>query len=85
MKNFLIRILLAAALTLVAFAMASSAQAQQADEDPALPILPANSSPRLLQNCPNSNRFPRPLRATRKLNRRLPSPAALLTSRVIWC
>lgn len=31
MKNFLIRILLAAALTLVAFALASSAQAQQAD------------------------------------------------------
>jgi hypothetical protein len=34
--NFLIRILLAAALTLVAFALASSAQAQQADESPTL-------------------------------------------------
>src|ERR1700681_4734319 len=33
-KKFLIRILLAAGLTLVAFALASSAQAQQADEDP---------------------------------------------------
>jgi hypothetical protein len=35
-KNFLIRILLAAALTLVAFALASSAQAQQADESATL-------------------------------------------------
>ena len=34
MKNFLIRILLAAALTLVTLGLASSAQAQQADEDP---------------------------------------------------
>jgi hypothetical protein len=33
MKNFLVRLLLAAALTLVAFALVSSAQAQQADED----------------------------------------------------
>lgn len=33
MKNFLIRILQAAAFVLVAFALASSAQAQQADED----------------------------------------------------
>lgn len=35
MKNFLMRILLATAVTLVAFALASSARAQQADEDPA--------------------------------------------------
>jgi len=34
MKNFLIRILLAVAFVLAAFALASSAQAQQADEDP---------------------------------------------------
>ena len=34
MKNFLIRILLAAALTLVTFGLVSSAQAQQADDDP---------------------------------------------------
>ncbi len=34
MKNFLVRLLLAAALTLVTFALASPAQAQQADEDP---------------------------------------------------
>ena len=32
MKNFLVRILLAAAVTLVAFALSSSAHAQQADE-----------------------------------------------------
>lgn len=39
MKTFLVRILLAAAATLVAFALSSSAQAQQADEDraPATP------------------------------------------------
>jgi hypothetical protein len=35
MKTFLVRILLAVAVTLVAFALASSARAQQADEDPA--------------------------------------------------
>lgn len=35
MKNFLIRILLAVAFVLVAFALASPARAQQADEDPA--------------------------------------------------
>ena len=35
MKNFLMRIVLAAAITLVAFALASSARAQQSDEDPA--------------------------------------------------
>jgi uncharacterized protein DUF5818 len=34
MKNFLIRILLALAFVLVAFVLASPAQAQQADEDP---------------------------------------------------
>ena len=34
MKNFLIRILLAAALTLLTLGVASSAHAQQADEDP---------------------------------------------------
>src|SRR5258708_3962202 len=35
MKNFLMRILLAAALMLVAFVLTSPARAQQADEDPA--------------------------------------------------
>lgn len=34
MKNFLIRILLAAAFILAAFVLASSAEAQQADEEP---------------------------------------------------
>ncbi len=33
MKNFLLRILLATAVTLLAFALSSPAQAQQADED----------------------------------------------------
>ena len=40
MKNFLVRLLLAAALTLVAFALISSAQAQQADEDRGLATAP---------------------------------------------
>lgn len=44
MKNFLIRILLAAALTLVTFGLASSAQAQQADEDP-VPAGPQQPQP----------------------------------------
>lgn len=44
MKNFLIRILLAAALTLVTFGLVSSAQAQQADEDP-VPASPQQPQP----------------------------------------
>ena len=44
MKNFLIRILLAAALTLVTLGLASSAQAQQADEDP-VPTSPHQPQP----------------------------------------
>ena len=44
MKNFLIRILLAAALTLVTFGLASSARAQQADEDP-VPASPQQPQP----------------------------------------
>jgi hypothetical protein len=43
-KNFLIRILLAAALTLVTFGLVSSAQAQQADEDP-VPASPQQPQP----------------------------------------
>lgn len=35
MKSFLIRVLLAVGVTVVAFALASPARAQQADEDPA--------------------------------------------------
>ena len=48
MKNFLIRILLAAALTLVTFGLASSAQAQQADEDrvPASPQQQPTTAPK---------------------------------------
>jgi hypothetical protein len=45
MKDFLVRLLLAAAMTLAAFALASPANAQQADEDPSPatphPIRPA--------------------------------------------
>jgi glucose/arabinose dehydrogenase len=44
MKNFLMRILLATAVTLVAFALVSSARAQQADEDPA-PATPRQAQP----------------------------------------
>jgi len=44
MKNFLIRIMLATAITLVAFALASSARAQQADADPA-PATPHQAHP----------------------------------------
>jgi Protein of unknown function (DUF5818) len=44
MKNFLVRIVLAAAVTLVAVAISSSAQAQQADEDRA-PATPRQSQP----------------------------------------
>jgi len=44
MKNFLMRILLATAVTLVAVALASSARAQQADEDPA-PATPHQAQP----------------------------------------
>lgn len=54
MKNFLIRILLAAALTLAAFALVSSAQAQQADEDPA-PATPRQQQP---SETPKSSRQP---------------------------
>ncbi|HEY3617230.1 MAG TPA: DUF5818 domain-containing protein [Candidatus Sulfotelmatobacter sp.] len=61
MKNFLIRILLAAALTLVTFGLASSAQAQQADEDP-VPASPQQpqptapkSSPQQQSSAPSSN------------------------------
>jgi len=43
-KNLLIRFMLAAALTLVAFARVSSAQAQQADEDRA-PATPRQQQP----------------------------------------
>lgn len=51
MKNFLIRILLAAALTLVTFGLVSSAQAQQADEDPA-PARPQQPQPTTVPKSP---------------------------------
>lgn len=57
MKNFLIRILLAAALTLVAFAMASTAQAQQADEDPA-PATPRQQQPTATPKLPQQQPVP---------------------------
>ena len=62
MKNFLIRILLATAFVLVAFALASSAQAQQGDEDPATATLPPNTAtPR-----PPPTATPRPQEAAPK-------------------
>ncbi len=50
-KNFLIRILLAVAVTLVAFGLASSAHAQQSDEDPA----PATSRQPQFPTAPHSS------------------------------
>ena len=44
MKNFLVRILLAAAMTVVAFALSSPARAQQADED-RTPVTPHQAQP----------------------------------------
>ena len=57
MKNFLIRILLAAAITLVAFALTSSARAQQADDDPA-PATPHQSQPSAAPQSPQEHAAP---------------------------
>ncbi len=57
MKNFLIRILLAASITLVAFALASSARAQQADDDPA-PATPHQSQPSAAPQSPQEHPAP---------------------------
>jgi hypothetical protein len=51
MKNFLVRILLAAAVTLVASALASSARAQQSDEDPT-PVNPPQTQPKTTPQTP---------------------------------
>ena len=53
MKDFLIRILLAVVVTLVAFALASSARAQQADEDPA-PATPRQPQSAVTPQSPQS-------------------------------
>jgi hypothetical protein len=58
-KNLLIRIFLAAGLTLVAFALASSAQAQQADEDPA-PAAPHQQQPAATPKSPPEQQVPAP-------------------------
>jgi hypothetical protein len=58
-KNFLIRILLAAAFTLMTFALASSAQAQQADEDP-VPATPHEQHPAATPKSPQHQQFPAP-------------------------
>ena len=58
MKNFLIRILLAAALTLVTLGLASSAQAQQADEDP-VPVSP-QQQPTIPPKSPQQQQSPAP-------------------------
>lgn len=60
MKNFLVRLLLAAALTLVAFVLASPAPAQQADEDPA-PAAPRQQQPAgVAQSPPQSDGYTPP-------------------------
>jgi Protein of unknown function (DUF5818) len=56
-KNFLIRILLAAALTLVTFGLASSAHAQQADEDP-VPATPNRQEPATAPKSPSQQQVP---------------------------
>ena len=85
MKNFLVRILLAAGLTLVGFALASSAQAQQADEDPA-PAAPRQQQSTATPKSPQQPEVPAPLlRLTPKLNRPSLSPAASRTNRVSLC
>lgn len=56
MKNFLVRILLAAAFVLVAFALASSAQAQQANEYPTT-ATPRQQQPTATQDRSNNRRF----------------------------
>ena len=59
MKNFLMRILLAAALTLVAFALTSPARAQQADEDSAQ-ATPHQAQPSAAQQSPQQHDAPAP-------------------------
>ena len=59
MKNFLIRILLAAASTWVTFGLASSAQAEQADEDP-VPTRPHQQEPTTAPKSPPQRQSPEP-------------------------
>jgi hypothetical protein len=54
MKNFMVRILLAAAVTLVASALASSARAQQSDEDPT-PVTPQQTQPKATPQAPEQH------------------------------
>jgi hypothetical protein len=54
MKDFLIRILLAVVVTVGAFALASSARAQQADEDPA-PATPRQPQSAATPQSPHSH------------------------------
>jgi glucose/arabinose dehydrogenase len=56
-KDFLIRILLAAGFILAAFALASSAQAQQADEDPT-PATPRQQQPTAAPKSPQPQDVP---------------------------
>jgi len=51
MRNFLVRILLPAAVTLVASALASPARAQQSDEDPT-PVTPPQSESKATPQAP---------------------------------
>ena len=83
MKNFLIRILLAAAFVVAAFALASSTQAQQADEDPTT-ATPRRQRPPQLPSRLNQ-RLPRPLLAMIRPRRHSLSPAGSLRKGVIFC
>jgi outer membrane biogenesis lipoprotein LolB len=56
-KDFLIRILLAAALTLLTFGVASSAHAQQADEDP-VTATAHQQQPATATKSPQQRQFP---------------------------
>lgn len=80
MKNFLSRILLAAALTLVAFALASSAQAQQADEDPA-PATP-HQQPGATPKSPQPSQIPAPSSGNAQTNDAQAQQALAFTGRI---
>jgi hypothetical protein len=54
MKNFLVRILLAAVVTLVVSVLASSARAQQPDEDPT-PVTPKQTQPTVTPHSPQQH------------------------------
>ena len=82
MKNFLIRILLAATLALVAFALASSAQAQQADEDPA-PATPRQPQAAAPPKSPQPPQVPAPSSGDAQTNDAQTQQALAFTGRIV--